>query len=59
MLILVVEDEPISALSAMWELQRAGHDVIGPASTSEDALRLAPLTPRRRPLDAELDDAPL
>ena len=41
MLILVVEDEPISALSAMWELQRVGHEVIGPASTSEDALRLA------------------
>jgi DNA-binding response OmpR family regulator len=41
MLILVVEDEPISALSAMWELQRAGHEVIGPASTAEDALRLA------------------
>jgi DNA-binding response OmpR family regulator len=41
MLIMVVEDEPISALSAMWELQRAGHEVIGPASCQEDALRLA------------------
>ena len=41
MLILVVEDEPISAMSAMWELQRAGHEVIGPVATSKDALRLA------------------
>jgi DNA-binding response OmpR family regulator len=40
MLILVVEDEPIAALSAMWELERAGHDVIGPARTQKEALEL-------------------
>ena len=58
MLILVVEDEPIAALSAMWELQRAGHEVIGPAGTPEDALRLAR---ERRPelalVDIDLDQA--
>ena len=41
MRILVVEDEPIAALSAMWELQRAGHEVVGPVGDPEDALRLA------------------
>lgn len=41
MKILVVEDESISALSIAWELESAGHTVIGPAATMEDALRLA------------------
>lgn len=41
MMILVVEDEPIAALNAMFELQRAGYEVVGPASTRDDALRLA------------------
>jgi DNA-binding response OmpR family regulator len=41
MLILIVEDEPISALSIMAELEHAGHQTLGPASTLEDALELA------------------
>lgn len=41
MLILLVEDEPISAWSTTCELEQAGHLVIGPAATSDDALRLA------------------
>jgi len=41
MLILVVEDEPFSALSAAWELEHAGHEVLGPAASLDQALRLA------------------
>lgn len=41
MLVLVVEDEPISALSATYELEQAGHLVVGPAATLSEALRLA------------------
>ena len=55
MLILVVEDEPIAALSAMWELQRAGHEVVGPAHTREEALHLA----HGRQLDLALVDIDL
>lgn len=43
MKILVVEDEPISALSITWELESAGHTVTGPAARIEDALRLVRL----------------
>ena len=41
MLILIVEDEPISALSIMAELEHAGHEILGPASTLEEGLELA------------------
>lgn len=41
MRILVVEDEPIIALSLTWELECAGHEVIGPAVTVESAVSLA------------------
>lgn len=41
MLILVAEDEPYSALSAVWELEQAGHEVLGPAASFEEAVRLA------------------
>jgi CheY-like chemotaxis protein len=41
MLILIVEDEPISALSTMSELEHAGHQTVGPASSLEEALELA------------------
>lgn len=41
MLILIVEDEPISALSIIVELEHAGHQTLGPAATLEDALELA------------------
>jgi len=41
MLILLVEDEPLCALSTSWELERANHTVLGPAASSDEALRLA------------------
>lgn len=41
MLILIVEDEPISALSIVSELEHAGHVTLGPAATFEEGLELA------------------
>jgi DNA-binding response OmpR family regulator len=41
MLILIVEDEVLSALSMKWELEHAGHRVLGPATSYEEALQLA------------------
>lgn len=41
MLILVVEDEPICALSTVAELEHAGHETLGPAATLEEGLALA------------------
>lgn len=41
MLILVVEDEPICALSTVAELEHAGHQTLGPAATLEEGLELA------------------
>jgi CheY-like chemotaxis protein len=41
MLILVVEDEPICALSTVAELEQAGHTTLGPAATLEEGLELA------------------
>lgn len=41
MLILVVEDEPICALSTVAELEHAGHRTLGPAATLEEGLELA------------------
>lgn len=41
MLILIVEDEPLCALSTTWELQSAGHEVMGPATTLDEAVELA------------------
>jgi CheY-like chemotaxis protein len=41
MLILLVEDEPISALSVTLELEGSGHRVIGPATSLDEALQLA------------------
>jgi DNA-binding response OmpR family regulator len=52
MKILVIEDEPVSALSVTWELESAGHTVLGPVSNIEDALRLARM---RRPELALVD----
>lgn len=37
MKILLVEDEPFMALAVMWELERAGHEVIGPFADPNDA----------------------
>lgn len=41
MLILIVEDEPICALSTVVELEQAGHKTLGPAATLEEGLELA------------------
>lgn len=41
MRILIAEDEPICALSALCELRHAGHEILGPASTVQEALALA------------------
>ncbi len=41
MLILVVEDEPICAMSTVAELEQAGHKTLGPAATLEEGLELA------------------
>src|SRR5690242_2963160 len=41
MVILVVEDETLIALVLEIALRFAGHDVLGPAATPEEALRLA------------------
>ena len=40
MLVLVVEDEPVIAASMEWELMAAGHQVLGPASSVDEAERL-------------------
>jgi len=41
MLVLIVEDEPLIAVSLELELELAGHHVLGPAADSDYALRLA------------------
>src|SRR3954463_5097113 len=41
MRILIVEDEPIIALSTQVDLETAGHTVVGLAMTSEEAISLA------------------
>jgi two-component system, response regulator PdtaR len=46
MIILVVEDESIIGLELEGRLQEAGHEVLGPTSTVEEALELAE---RRKP----------
>jgi DNA-binding response OmpR family regulator len=52
MVILVVEDETLIALVLEIALRFAGHDVLGPAATAEEALRLAA---RERPELALVD----
>jgi DNA-binding response OmpR family regulator len=41
MLVLIVEEEPLIAVSLEVELELAGHRVLGPAEDPEHALRLA------------------
>lgn len=41
MLVMVVENELVSALSVAEELKHAGHDVLGPAAAPDQALELA------------------
>jgi DNA-binding response OmpR family regulator len=40
MLVLVVEDEPMIAASIEWELTDAGHQVLGPAASADEAMAL-------------------
>lgn len=39
--ILVVDDELWAALDMEWVVRKLGHEVIGPAATAEEAIRLA------------------
>lgn len=55
MYILIVEDEPLIAMSLADELERAGHEVIGPADSIESALSYA----TRQPVDLALLDIDL
>lgn len=41
MIILIVEDEPIIAISLALELEASGHTVVGPTTTSPEAIELA------------------
>jgi DNA-binding response OmpR family regulator len=52
MLILVVEDEPLVAFAMEWTLKIAGHHILGPADTVDQAIQLCN---RRRPDIALID----
>ena len=39
--ILVVDDELWSALDMEWVCRKLGHEVVGPAATAEEAIRIA------------------
>jgi DNA-binding response OmpR family regulator len=55
MIILVVEDEPMIACAVAMELQDAGHEVLGPAYTVEEAQDLvAARTPDLAMIDINL-----
>ena len=45
MIILVLEDEPFTAMDLMTALGADGHDVLGPAATVADALAVAERKP--------------
>ena len=45
MIVLLVEDEPLTAVVLQMTFQEAGHEVRGPASTATMALRLAETAP--------------
>jgi DNA-binding response OmpR family regulator len=44
MIILIVEDEGLVSLAMEWALRIAGHDVLGPAGTVEEAIALTGAT---------------
>ena len=57
MIILVAEDEALIALVLELTLRPAGHRVVGPAATAEEALRLAEQTnPELALVDIDLHD---
>lgn len=45
MIILIVEDEPFTAMALQMELENAGHRVLGPAATVREAEALIAATP--------------
>jgi two-component sensor histidine kinase/CheY-like chemotaxis protein len=55
--VLVVEDEALVAMETVAELEQLGAEVVGPAATLEEGLRLAKR--RRSPLDAAVLDVNL
>jgi two-component system, response regulator PdtaR len=56
MLILIVEDEAIVALSLAEALLESGHTVLGPTASSDEAIELsARYTPRLALVDITLD----
>ena len=56
MLILIVEDEPIVAWSLAQALRDAGHTILGPTASSDEAIELsARYTPRLALVDITLD----
>jgi two-component system, response regulator PdtaR len=55
MVVLIVEDEAIIAYCTAVQLEEAGHMVLGPASSSDEALELA----SRSPPDVALIDVDL
>lgn len=52
MKVLVVEDNPVVAMDYEWELEDAGHQVLGPAASVRRAIRLIE---QERPDGAILD----
>jgi two-component system, response regulator PdtaR len=56
MLILIVEDEPIVAWSLAHALREAGHTILGPTASSDEAIELsARYAPRLALVDITLD----
>jgi DNA-binding NtrC family response regulator len=56
MLILIVEDEPIVAWSLAQALREAGHTILGPTASSDEAIELsARYMPRLALVDITLD----
>jgi two-component system, response regulator PdtaR len=56
MLILIIEDEPLVAWSLAQALRDAGHTILGPTASSDEAIELsARYTPRLALVDITLD----
>ncbi|WP_191058524.1 response regulator [Geminicoccus harenae] len=57
MVILIAEDDGLTALAVEMALRKEGHDVLGPTGVAEEALRLAEArTPDLALVDIELAD---
>ena len=55
MRVLIVEDEPLIAMSLSEQISQAGHTVLGPASSSAEALELAEEAPTMALVDIDLE----